>query len=174
MANLFALLHSHSFQPPADQSLVTAPTSDFMPPVASSSVWSRPITSAQLKYALSTIRGLKKMKDAGPFLYPVDYIALGIPHYPNIVSHPMDLGTIEKKLGGGPKVEQANYPAYNTVDEFIADVRLVFRNCLTFNGPDHVITQMGKNVEEAFNKALKNMPGPEEVSFSLDLPLQKI
>jgi hypothetical protein len=144
-----------------------------MPPVASASVWSRPITSAQQKYALSTIRGLKKMKDAVPFLCPVDYIALGIPHYPNIISHPMDLGTIEKKLGGGPKMEQANYPPYNTVDEFIADVRLVFRNCLTFNGPDHLITQMGKNVEEAFNKALKNMPSPEEVSTSWTCPYRR-
>ena len=144
-----------------------------MPPVVSTSVWSRPMTPAQQKYALSTVRGLKKVKDASPFLSPVDYIALGIPHYPSIVTHPMDLGTIEKKLGGGPKMEQANYPPYNTVDEFIVDVRLIFRNCLSFNGPDHVITQMGKNVEEAFNKALKNMPGPEEVGDPWTCPYRR-
>ena len=31
---------------------------------------------------------------AGPFLEPVDAVALGIPDYLNVIKHPMDFGTI--------------------------------------------------------------------------------
>ncbi len=33
--------------------------------------------------------------DAGPFLDPVDWKALNLPDYPEIVKHPMDLGSVE-------------------------------------------------------------------------------
>lgn len=91
---------------------------------------------------------------------------MNIPHYPSIVTHPMDLSTVERKLTCSNPAKpdpNPNTPKYTTADEFVADVRLVFSNCVTFNGPDHQITHMGKRVEELFDKSLKNMPGPEEV-----------
>jgi hypothetical protein len=36
---------------------------------------------------------------AWPFLTPVDHVALAIPDYPLVIAHPMDLGTISKKIG---------------------------------------------------------------------------
>lgn len=56
-------------------------------------------------------------------------------------------------------------PRYNHVDEFIADVRLIFTNCVLFNGPDHPITAMGKRVEAVFDKQIKQLPAAEEVSL---------
>merc|ERR1711934_271889 len=56
-------------------------------------------------------------KNGGPFAIPVDYVALGIPHYPDIIKKPMDLGTVQKRLTSGQ---------YTNVDEWIKDVRLVF------------------------------------------------
>ena len=47
-------------------------------------------------------------------------------------------------------------------EEFIHDVRLIFFNCEAFNGPEHVITQMGKRVESVFEKQIKNMLPPLE------------
>jgi hypothetical protein len=41
---------------------------------------------------------ISKDKDAWPFLEPVDPIKYGIPDYPTIIKHPMDLGTIKKKM----------------------------------------------------------------------------
>lgn len=112
------------------------------------------------------VRTLRRMKDASPFLLPVDSIALNIPHYPSIIKNPMDFSTIERKLQSSnpakPDPNQAN-PRYNNADEFITDVRLIFSNCLAFNGVDHPVTAMGKRVEAVFDKQIKQMPPPEEV-----------
>ena len=47
---------------------------------------------------LSTIRTLKRMKGATPFRFPVNPEALKMPYYPQIIKHPMDFSTIERKL----------------------------------------------------------------------------
>ncbi|KAH9890905.1 Bromodomain-containing protein [Cubamyces lactineus] len=142
-----------SVSPPA----TTAPLPPSSPPTLSVAQW---------RFCLSTVRTLKRMKDAGPFLTPVDPIALGIPHYPTIIKHPMDFSTIERKLTASnpakPDANMAN-PRYNSADEFVADIRLIFSNCLTFNGPEHPVTLMGKRVEAVFDKQVKQMPPPEEV-----------
>lgn len=123
------------------------------------------LTTAQWRFSTSTIRTLKKMKDTGPFLHPVDPVALNIPHYPSIVKNPMDFTTIERKMASSNPIKRdsnnAN-PRYNHVDEFIADVRLIFTNCVLFNGPDHPITAMGKRVEAVFDKQIKQLPAAEE------------
>ena len=46
-----------------------------------------------------------KSKDARPFLYPVDIVAMNIPHYPEIITHPMDFSTIEEKLNSSNPVK---------------------------------------------------------------------
>jgi hypothetical protein len=109
---------------------------------------------------------LKKQKDAIPFNVPVDPVALNIPHYPSIIKNPMDFSTIERKLNSSNPVKpdpNPSNPRYYNVEEFIADVRLVFSNTLTFNGPDHAVTAMGKRVEEVFDKQIKNLPLAEVV-----------
>ncbi|KAH9043727.1 hypothetical protein EDB85DRAFT_2138423 [Lactarius pseudohatsudake] len=123
------------------------------------------LSVAQHKFALSTIRTLKKLKDAAPFRFPVDAEALKIPHYLQVIKHPMDFSTIERKLMAAnpvkPDTNLAN-PRYLGADEFIADVRLIFSNCVTFNGPEHIVTQQGKRVEAVFDKQIKQLPAPEE------------
>ena len=44
---------------------------------------------------------LSNQGKASPFLLPVDPVALGIPSYPEIVKHPMDISTITDKLKNG-------------------------------------------------------------------------
>jgi hypothetical protein len=123
------------------------------------------LSAAQYKFCMSTLKNLKKSKDARPFLVPVDIVTMNIPHYPEIVTHPMDFSTIEVKLNSSnptkPDLNPEN-PRYQTTDQFIADVRLVFANCVKFNGPDHAISQMGRRVEELFDRSIKNIPPPEE------------
>ncbi|KAF8142115.1 Bromodomain-containing protein, partial [Boletus edulis] len=125
------------------------------------------LTVAQYWFCLSTVRSLRKMKDAAPFLHPVDPVALNIPHYPTIVKNSMDLGSIERKLmSSNPQKPDPNpnNPRYNNADEFIVDVRLIFTNCLTFNGLDHAISlNAGKHVESVFDKQIKNLPPPQVV-----------
>ena len=59
-----------------------------------------------------------------PFRSPVAYKELGLLDYPTIISKPMDLGTIKKKL----KDRQ-----YSSPSELNADVTLVWTNCMTYN-----------------------------------------
>jgi len=125
------------------------------------------ISAAQHRFLLSTIRSLKKHKEASAFLRPVDPVALNIPHYPTIIKNPMDFGTIERKvLACSPSKPDPNpnNPRYYTAEEFVSDVRLVFSNCITFNGPDHVISKAGKHLESIFDKQIKQLPPPVEVS----------
>lgn len=142
---------------------VPAPTPPAMPSVLNG----RPMSVAQYRFCLSTIRSLKRMKAAGPFLYPVDPVALNIPHYPSVIKHPMDFSTVERKLNSSNPVKPDPNPVnprYKKAEEFIADVRLIFTNSVTFNGPEHPVTTAGKQVEEVFDRQMKNLPPPEEVS----------
>ncbi|GLB36381.1 putative transcription factor [Lyophyllum shimeji] len=146
----------HSATPPPESAIVSAAST----PVPLQSTTST-ITSAQFRFCQSTVRSLKKLKDAGPFLRPVDYVALNIPHYPSIIKSPMDFSTIERKLASSnPTKPDPNLqnPRYHTTDEFISDVRLIFQNCITFNGPDHAVSLMGKRVEQVFDKQIKQIP----------------
>jgi len=43
---------------------------------------------------INATKKLMANKNGGPFSVPVDYVQLGIPHYPDIVKNPMDLGTV--------------------------------------------------------------------------------
>ncbi|KAL9559315.1 hypothetical protein MBANPS3_000489 [Mucor bainieri] len=107
------------------------------------------MTSEQHKYCTAIIRNLKRHRDATPFLKPVDYIQLNVPDYPTIITQPMDLQLVEKKLTGSE---------YTTVDDFISDVRLIFYNCFKYNGPEAMISVLCQNVESAFEKSLRQMP----------------
>ncbi|KAG8951765.1 hypothetical protein FRC03_012386 [Tulasnella sp. 419] len=123
-------------------------------------------SSAQHKFAMSTIRSLRRNKDATPFNHPVDPVSLNIPHYPSIIKNPMDFSTIEKKLSaskpGASKTPSPVNPPYSSADEFVADVNLVFENSFTFNGRQHIVSQMAERLQEIFTKQIKHMPPPEE------------
>lgn len=112
------------------------------------------MTRDQIKYSTAIMRNLKKHRDATPFLNPVDYVKLNVPDYPKVIKHPMDLNTVDRKLSSGE---------YENVEDFIADVRLVFSNCYKFNGPEAMISMLCQNVESAFEKSLRQMPLSREV-----------
>ncbi|KAI8149737.1 Bromodomain-containing protein [Fennellomyces sp. T-0311] len=111
------------------------------------------MTRDQIKYSGAIMRNLKKHRDAAPFLNPVDYVKLNVPDYPRIIKYPMDLNTVDRKLTGGE---------YENVEDFVADVRLVFSNCYKFNGPEAMISMLCQNVESAFEKSLRQMPVSKE------------
>ncbi|KAF9535567.1 Bromodomain-containing protein [Crepidotus variabilis] len=168
-ADIASTAHSASPPPPSASPAPTAPS--MMPPAtaSSSSTTYTPVSGddfplAQWRFCLSTVKNLKKQKDSGPFQLPVDPVALNIPHYPSIIKTPMDLATVERKLHSSNYQKpdtNPNNPRYYNVQEFITDVHLIFSNALTFNGPDHVVTGMGKRLREIFDKQIKNIPAVE-------------
>ena len=62
---------------------------------------SKKIPANQQKFLSALLRQVKKPKDALPFLQPVDPVKLNIPRYFDIITRPMDISTIEKKLNSG-------------------------------------------------------------------------
>nr|CAG8503656.1 3785_t:CDS:2 [Entrophospora candida] len=107
------------------------------------------------KHCTNALKALKRHSYSIPFLEPVDPIKLNIPDYPNIIKTPMDLGTAEKKLN--------NYE-YKSVKNFEDDVRLIFSNCVLYNGEHHPVSQYAKELEEVFIAQLAKMPGAKPIN----------
>ncbi|KAI8388692.1 Bromodomain-containing protein [Radiomyces spectabilis] len=89
------------------------------------------------------LRKTMENQHAFEFLRPVDPIKQGIPHYLNIIKKPMDLGTVKAKYKTGQ---------YKKAQQFDEDVRLMFRNCYTFNPPNTYVYNEAKALEEVYNK----------------------
>ncbi|XP_056269396.1 tripartite motif-containing protein 66 [Pseudoliparis swirei] len=83
-----------------------------------------------------------------PFHEPVSPLAR---HYYQIVKRPMDLTVIRARLN------KRNTQHYNSTDQFVADVYLMFHNCAKFNYPDSEVAQAGRNLEVFFTSNLKGV-----------------
>lgn len=112
------------------------------------------MTKMQHKFLLKGIQSLKRMNDARFYREPVDPIKLNIPHYHQIITNPMDLGTIERNL-------KAN--TYPTAQAVVDDLYLMVQNATTFNGPDHLVAQEGQKLKATFDKQMANLPRPDQV-----------
>ncbi|RHY33171.1 hypothetical protein DYB32_001798 [Aphanomyces invadans] len=101
------------------------------------------MTVVQLKKRLDPIlKNMMEHKFGWVFSTPVDPVALGIPDYFNVIKRPMDFGTIRKKL-------ESNY--YKHIYPFAADVRLTFRNALTFNNEGEEVYSLASDMLKDFN-----------------------
>jgi len=95
------------------------------------------------------LKPLAKMVDATIFARPVDPIRLGIPDYPKIVKHPMDLGTIEAKL----RSADDSY----TADDFVENMRLVWYNAKIYNPPGTPVAAAAERMSRAFEEKLEGL-----------------
>ncbi|KAJ3403020.1 hypothetical protein HDV05_008117, partial [Chytridiales sp. JEL 0842] len=106
---------------------------------------------ALLKSLTSLLKSIQKHPSAWPFLSPVDPTLAMAPDYFDVIKNPMDFGTIEQKLCAGE---------YHTPEDFVADVRLVFDNCYTYNPPEHAISELCRGLEAFFRNVLNRvLPG---------------
>jgi bromodomain-containing factor 1 len=123
-----------------------------------------PLTPARAKFVLGVIRSLRRSKDGRPFSMPVDAEKLNIPHYYQVITKPMDLQTMERKL---------NSNEYTDVDSFVADFKQILENCMTFNGPGHLVTDMSLTMEASFYRQMKDLPGEDVVEVEKPKPSKK-
>lgn len=86
---------------------------------------------------------LMKHKHGWVFNTPVDAKGLGLHDYHSIIKHPMDLGTIKSKL---------NSNKYTSPREFAEDVRLTFRNAMTYNPKGQDVHVMAEQLARIFEE----------------------
>lgn len=72
-----------------------------------------------------------------------------MPEYNEIIKSPMDLSVVRSKL------ELKQSPSYKRPDDFVADIRLIFKNCAKFHKEDNEMASVGVNLENYFEEQLK-------------------
>ncbi|KAM7524298.1 hypothetical protein LguiA_014200 [Lonicera macranthoides] len=89
------------------------------------------------------------------FKCPVDAVALGLTDYHQIIKNPMDLGTVKAKLDKNE---------YGSPLEFASDVRLTFKNAMTYNEKGEDVHAMANTLLSSFDK----MFNPANKKFEAD------
>jgi len=100
---------------------------------------------------------LMLQKDANVFMKPVNPTVMKCLDYFDIVKKPMDLGTIQKKFPGKPKISgRGSEPrSYTSPLEFRNDMRLVWDNCRLYNAINTPVRGMGEAMADAWEKKWK-------------------
>ncbi|XP_038636028.1 transcription intermediary factor 1-alpha-like isoform X2 [Scyliorhinus canicula] len=71
-----------------------------------------------------------------------------VPDYYKVIKKPMDMCTVKIKL------QRDHIQHYQRAEEFVADVRLIFKNCEEFNEPDTEVAHAGRTLEQIFEAKL--------------------
>lgn len=154
----------------------------YLPPVRPPLGATIPLIYQQYRSLLALLKTLRKQKEAFAFQAPVDPVLLGIPHYGNIITKPMDLQTVESKLvasnPGSTKSKASpayasGSPPYSCVADVVNDVRQVWANTRIFNGPEHLISLNANKLEELFEVQLEKQKlheNPAPPSETPDIP----
>ncbi|KAK7335455.1 hypothetical protein VNO80_27303 [Phaseolus coccineus] len=96
-----------------------------------------------LKSCGSLLESLMKHKHGWVFNTPVDVEGLGLHDYFDIIPHPMDLGAVKSRL---------NKNLYKSPKEFAEDVRLTFRNAMTYNPKGQDVHVMAEQLSDVFEE----------------------
>jgi hypothetical protein len=94
-------------------------------------------------YAHALLKRAQKHSKGRFFVEPVDPEGLGIPDYFDIIKHPMDFGTIAKKLASNE---------YASQDEYEADMRLIFNNAFTYNAENDDVWRAARTMSNFFEE----------------------
>lgn len=114
----------------------------------------------QLQFLGRVLAVLLKHKYVAPFRRPVNTIKLNVPDYYQIIKHPMDFGTIRKRI---------NNCYYYSASECIQDFATVFINCYRYNRADDDIVLMAHTLQQLFAQKIQDMPEEE-----IEIPLMPI
>ena len=109
---------------------------------------SAPILYHWERAARRMMTGIMKHPKAFIFNEEVDPVKLNIPDYFNIITNPMDFGTIEKKL----KAHE-----YLSMQQFLQDVELVFQNAFHYNGMESSVASITKEIQDEYNKLCEQL-----------------
>jgi hypothetical protein len=83
------------------------------------------------------------------FFKPVDPIADGAPDYFRYIVRPMSIFTVQEKL---------DKRQYESFDQFIGDMRDIWRNAKVYNHPSHAIHRAAELLAEEFEILAASLP----------------
>ncbi|NXH78155.1 BRDT protein, partial [Hydrobates tethys] len=124
--------------------------------------------SEQLKHCNEILKEMFSKKHAAyawPFLKSVDVASFSLSENQGIAKCPTDLGTIKKKMD--------NFE-YRDIQEFAADVRLMFMSCYKHNSPDHEIVAMARKLQDVFEMHFAKIPDEPVASVPLPQPKREM
>ncbi|KAF5121103.1 Histone acetyltransferase GCN5 [Metarhizium anisopliae] len=93
---------------------------------------------------LRLLNDMLNHSSAWPFLVPVDCDE--VTDYYDVITEPMDLGTMENKL----EADQ-----YVTLDDFIRDAKLIFDNCRKYNDENTPYAKLANSLERYMWRRIK-------------------
>ena len=114
-----------------------------------------PTLSPTMEACRKVLKSLMGHRYAFPFNVPVDPVALKIPDYFQIITQPMDFGTILQKV---------NNEQYDDMEEFCSDMELVFGNACTYNRPTSDVYIMAETLKNLYKKKVKALEDKEKES----------
>ncbi|XP_069759255.1 E3 ubiquitin-protein ligase TRIM33-like isoform X2 [Narcine bancroftii] len=71
-----------------------------------------------------------------------------VPDYYKVIKKPMDMCTVKIKL------QKQHTHHYQRAEDFVADIKLIFKNCEEFNEPDSEVAHAGRTLEQYFEAKL--------------------
>jgi bromodomain-containing factor 1 len=99
----------------------------------------------------------KHVNEMQPFLYPVGELLRQVEGYSRVVRKPIDLLIIKNRIAESE---------YETPQQIDSDMKLMFKNAILFNPPDHEVHVHAKNMMAVWNERFKGLP-PKEVPRGL-------
>jgi hypothetical protein len=101
------------------------------------------LSAVQKQRCLWAMEELQKNQISRLFSQPVDPVRDNCSTYFHVIVTPMDLGTVRRKLECGQ---------YLSVEQWKADVDLIWTNTSLFNGPKSLLTVVAKQLQSAFRE----------------------
>jgi hypothetical protein len=96
---------------------------------------------------------LLKWPLTSPFRVPVDPVRDNAPTYFQVVSTPMDLTTMKRKLADG---------SYKSANEFVDDFYLICDNAIKFNGENSMYAFIAQDLRNWITEQYRNKPSSSE------------
>ncbi|KAK3102602.1 hypothetical protein FSP39_012545 [Pinctada imbricata] len=104
------------------------------------------LTNKEIKVCERILLELYCNKDSTIFHEPV---SKAVPNYYKIITKPIDFSKIKSKL------QRHHFNHYNSIEDFMSDCKLVFRNCFTYNGAGTPIYRQGQLVEGEYERLIR-------------------
>jgi hypothetical protein len=96
----------------------------------------------------NALRDLMRVDRDGWFCHPVDAEALGLKNYREVVTEPMDLGTVLKRLEN---------KEYTETEAVVEHVRLTFNNALKYNPVGHPVNTAARRLLQSFESSAQKL-----------------